>query len=404
MDNDYFSLPLSRRAGLLSPPGTSSMRSKANALKEAGVHIVNFAAGELSFDACEDMRVGAGEAIQNGRNRYTPPIGLPALRSALAERMTKRCNTRYSSDEVAVTSGAKQALFNAALLVLDPGDEVIIPTPHWETFPTQVRLAQANPIFVDTRSDNFKLTAVAVKRAITDRTKMIIINTPNNPTGAVYRADELQEIAKIAFEKSIWVLFDECYQSFIHNPNQHHNIVKLFEPIKRQTILVDSFSKSYAVTGWRAGYACGPSEIISAMHNLQGHTTSNPNSLAQYAALHTLTNESGTFLAEVKRFLACRLEGALGILNSIDGISYAPPEGAFYLYVDVSQQLNRSFMGRRIPDVDSLCELLLTEAHIAVVPGTASGDPRGTRMTYCLEPDELRIGLERFRNFLLALS
>lgn len=287
-------LSLSHRALILKAPGTSSMRSKANALKESGIKVINFAAGELSFDACADMKAGAIDAINGARNRYTPPIGLPQLRERLAQQVSQRCGVAYAANEVAVTAGAKQALYNAAMVLLNPGDEVIVPTPYWETSPTQILLAGATPVFVDTRAADYRLTCKAVEKALSPRTKMIVINTPNNPTGTVYQREELRKIAQLAYEHRLWVVFDECYRKLVRQPHQHHNIVSLFPALKNQTVLVDSFSKSQAVTGWRVGYACAPAEVIAAMHNLQGHTTSNPSSLAQYAALNTLIADSRT--------------------------------------------------------------------------------------------------------------
>jgi aspartate aminotransferase len=391
---------LSRRALDLSAPGTSSMRSKANALKESGIKVINFAAGELSFDACQEMKAGAVAAIEGARNRYTPPIGLPRLREKLAEHVSQRCGVEFAANEVAVTAGAKQALFNASMVLLNPGDEVIIPVPYWETFPTQVLLAGAIPVFVDTLPDDYRLTCKAVERALTSRTKMIVINTPNNPTGTVYQREQLLGIAQLAFDHQLWVVFDECYRKLVRHPHVHHNILSLFPLLKRQTILVDSFSKSQAVTGWRVGYACAPTEVIGAMHNLQGHTTSNPSSLAQYAALNTLIADSAHFGEEVNRFLDEQLLVACTCLGHVDGIRCAPPEGAFYLFIDVSRKLGCRYLGTTIRDVDHLADLLLTEAHIAVVPGSGCGDPHSIRISYAVEREELIEGLTRFGQFM----
>ncbi|MFJ2682151.1 pyridoxal phosphate-dependent aminotransferase [Pseudomonas sp. NPDC087342] len=393
-------LSLSHRALNLSAPGTSSMRSKANALKEKGVKVINFAAGELSFDACQEMKAGAIEAIEGARNRYTPPIGLPQLREKLAQQVSQRCGVSYAANEVAVTAGAKQALYNAAMVLLDPGDEVIVATPYWETFPTQILLAGGIPVLVDTRADDYRLTCKAVERALTPRTKMIVINTPNNPTGTVYQREQLLGIAQLAFDHQLWVVFDECYRKLVREPHEHHNIVSLFPALKHQTILVDSFSKSQAVTGWRIGYACAPAHVIAAMHNLQGHTTSNPSSLSQYAALNTLTADSPDFARKVNTFLDQQLVAACTCLGYVDGITCAPPEGAFYLFVDVSRYLGRYYLGTKIRDVDHLADLLLTEAHIAVVPGSGCGDPNSIRISYAVERAELIEGLTRFGQFM----
>lgn len=396
-------LSLSNRALGLSAPGTSSMRSKANALKESGVKVINFAAGELSFDACQDMRAGAIEAIESARNRYTPPIGLPALREKLAQRVSQRTGVTFAANEVAVTAGAKQALYNACMVLLNPGDEVIVPSPYWETFPTQIRLAGATPVLVPTRDDDYRLTLEAVQGSLSERTRMIVINTPNNPTGTVYQRQQLLAIAQLAFERGLWVMFDECYRGLVREPHQHHNILALFPALKAQTVLIDSFSKSQAVTGWRIGYACAPAPVIAAMHNLQGHTTSNPSSLSQYAALNTLNADSAQFAAQVNSFLQRQLHAARTYLDRLEGIRYAPPEGAFYLYIDIASRLGGYYRGQPIRDVDHLADLLLTEAHIAVVPGSGCGDPHCIRISYAVEYQELIEGLSRFAQFMSAI-
>lgn len=394
---------LSKRALGLSAPGTSSMRSKANALKESGVKVINFAAGELSFDACQDMRTGAIEAIENARNRYTPPIGLPALREKLAQQVSQRTGVTFAANEVAVTAGAKQALYNACMVLLNPGDEVIVPTPYWETFPTQIRLAGATPVLVETRGDDYRLTLEAVQGALSERTRMIVINTPNNPTGTVYQRQQLLAIAQLAFNQGLWVMFDECYRGLVREPHEHHNILSLFPALKPQTVLIDSFSKSQAVTGWRVGYACAPAPVIAAMHNLQGHTTSNPSSLSQYAALNTLNADSSQFADQVNPFLQRQLHAARTYLDRLEGIRYAPPEGAFYLYLDVSSRLGGYYRGEQVRDVEHLADLLLTEAHIAVVPGSGCGDPHCIRISYAVEYQELIEGLGRFNQFMSAI-
>ncbi|SDT02132.1 aspartate aminotransferase [Pseudomonas asplenii] len=407
MNNNELSAPrfcLSQRALQLTPPGTSSMRSKANALKESGVHVINFAAGELSFDASAQMKAGALEAIQGARNRYTPPLGLPRLREQLALRVTERTGVAFAASEVAVTAGAKQALYNACMVLLNPGDEVIVPIPHWETFPTQIRLAGATPVGVDTRPDDYRLTARAVRAALTPRTRMIVINSPNNPTGTVYQKQQLLEIAQLAVDHQLWVLFDECYRNLTREPFEHHNILSLLPALKPQSVLIDSFSKSQAVTGWRVGYACAPAQVISAMHNLQGHTTSNPSSLSQYAALATISAGSEPFVAQLGPFLQRQLDTARSYLDQVPGLTYAPPEGAFYLYIDVTPWLGGLYHGEQVRDVDHLSDLLLTEAHIAVVPGSGCGDPSSIRISYALEPEELVEGLSRFVQFLSSVE
>lgn len=396
---------LSARAGRIGAPGTSSMRSKANALRDAGIKVINFAAGELATDAAPDMRSGAIAAVHEQWNRYTPPLGNPRLRQALANSVSQRLGVSYGADEIAVSSGAKQALFNSAMVLLNPGDEVLIPRPYWETFPTQVELAGATPVFIDTRADHYSLRSAAVKAALSPRSKAIIINTPNNPTGVVYSPQDLLAIGELALERKLWIIFDECYRGLLRGSQQHHNIVSLLPELKDSAIIIDSFSKSQAVTGWRLGYACAPKAVVTAMHNLQAHTTSNPSSLAQYAALTALDGEASLrFAADINAQLDRQLATATALLGQLEGIRFAPPQGAFYLYLDIGDLLGKRYQGQPLRDASHLCELLLTEARIALVPGCSNGDPRAVRLSYSVSEDDLAEGLGRFATFIASLA
>jgi len=396
---------LSDRSGHIGAPGTSSMRSKANALRDAGIKVINFAAGELSSDAAPDMRKGAIAAVHEQWNRYTPPLGNPQLRQVLAANVSQRLGVDYGPEEIALSSGAKQALFNSAMVLLNPSDEVLIPRPYWETFPTQVQLAGAKPVFVDTKPDNHSLRASAVKAALSPRSKAIIINTPNNPTGVVYSTEELLAIAELAMENKLWVIFDECYRGLLRSGQQHQNLVALVPELKASTIIIDSFSKSQAVTGWRLGYACAPKAVISAMHNLQAHTTSNPSSLAQYAALTTLEQQpSATFSADINAMLDRQLVIATTMLSQLPTVSFSPPQGAFYLYLDITNLIGKRYQDEPLRNASHLCELLLTEARIALVPGCSNGDPDAVRLSYSVSPQDLEEGLGRFIRFLEALD
>lgn len=397
-------LPLSGRMEAVSAPGTSSMRAKANALRAQGIDIHNFAAGELFLDASEGMKRHAIHAVQNRRNRYTPPLGMPELRDLLAAQLTRHTGTAYSPAEVAVTCGAKQALFNTALVLLDPGDEVLIPAPYWETFPTQIQLAGGVPVIVDTRAHGYRPRLEDLRSALTPRTKMIVLNTPNNPTGVVYDEALLRQIGAFALQHGLWIVFDECYGELVRGAHVHHNLIRLCPALKAQTIVVNSFSKSHAVTGWRIGYAGAPAHVIDAMHNLQGHTTSNPSTLGQWAAHGVLHDRDTSFVEQANAFLDRQLATALTIAADIRDIRLAPPEGAFYLYFDVTRKLGRSYRGSRVDTIDELAALLLGEAHSAVVPGSAFGDPFGFRISYALEEAALASGLARIRDVLNALD
>lgn len=391
---------LAQRTKLLTTPGTSRMRELANDLKRSGVDVINFAAGELDGDTTELIKDSAKRAIDEGCNKYTPSLGMMQLREGIAERVSKRCGTPYSSDEIAVTAGAKQALYNAAMVLFNPGDEVIIPLPYWVTFPAQVEMAGAKPVFVDTRETGYQLTAEGVEKVVTSATKAIIINSPNNPTGVVVAPETLLRIAQMAMERKVWIIFDECYSELVRNGAVHRNVVQLLEATKQQTVLVNSFSKSHAITGWRIGYACAPQHVISAMDNFQGHTTSNACSISQHAAIAAIEHDDGLFIRKVNAVLEERLRNAMAIVNTMAEISCAPAQGAFYLFLNVEKKFGKRYRGRLINDVVTLCELLLSEVNVAVVSGDAFGDAKSVRVSYAIETKQVEEGLRRMKSFL----
>jgi len=391
---------LADRTKKITPPGTSKMRELANALKRSGVDVINFAAGELDGDASDAMKTGAKRAIDEGHNKYTPTLGMKDLRERIAEMVSQRCGTEYGADEIAVTAGAKQALYNAAMVLFDPGDEVIIPQPYWVTFPAQVEVAGATPVFIDTAKTGYRLTTDDLERAITPATKAVILNSPNNPTGVIYDSEALLRIAQIALQRQFWIIFDECYSELVREGATHHNVVQLDPKTKPQTILVNSFSKSHAVTGWRIGYACGPRRVITAMENFQGHTTSNPCTISQHAAAAALRNEDGSFIKKVNAVLEERLSIAMRIVGSMNDIRCAPAEGAFYLFLNVEKKFGKSYRGKAIDNVGTLCELMLSEARVAVVPGDAFGDPSGLRVSYAIGTHQVEEGLLRMKQLL----
>ena len=388
---------LADRTHKITPPGTSKMRELANALKRSGIDVINFAAGELDGDASDAMKSGAKLAIDEGHNKYTPTLGMKDLRERIAAVVSKRCGTHYSADEIGVTAGAKQALYNAAMVLFNPGDEVIIPQPYWVTFPAQVEVAGAKPVFVDTAKTGYRLTPEDLERAVSPATKAIILNSPNNPTGTIYSSDALLRIAQIALQRQFWIIFDECYSELVREGATHRNIVQLEPKTKPLTILVNSFSKSHAVTGWRIGYACGPKHVISAMENFQGHTTSNPSTISQHAAAAALQHEDGSFIKKVNAVLEERLRIAMHIVGTMTDISCAPAEGAFYLFLNVERKFGKTYRGRAIDNVGTLCELMLSEANVAVVPGDAFGDPTGLRVSYAIGTHQVEEGLLRMK-------
>ncbi len=395
---------LAERMNRLSGSQTSGMRNKAKQLRERGIDVVNFAAGELDLPTSPAIKQAAREAIDADRTQYTDTMGIRPLREKLAERVSRSTGVAYSAEEVGVTAGAKQALYNAAMVLFDPGCEVIIPAPYWVTFPAQVILAGATPVFLPTEHHHFQIDLAELAGRITSRTRGLILNTPHNPTGVVSDRPTIEGIAALALKHDLTVIFDECYEQLVYPPHTHQNIVKLVPEMKGRTVLVNSFSKTYCMTGWRVGFLSAPKEVMKAVANLQGHVTSNPSNLAQYGALAALDAINDPFVDNVREVLRTRRECALQLVQQIPHVQCTIPQGAFYLFPDVSQILGRSHKGRPIANVDTLAELLLEEAHVAVVAGSAFGSDRHIRISYAVATKDVEQGLIRIRQFVEGLE
>jgi aspartate aminotransferase len=366
--------------------------------------VINFAAGELDLDTSPLIKEGAHKAIDAGHTQYTDTLGITELRERLAHNVSRATGVPYALDEVGVTSGAKQALFNTALVVFEHPNEVIIPAPYWVTFPEQVRLAGATPVFVPTADSAFQIDPDTLARSVTPRTRGIILNTPNNPTGAVYGESVLRSVAALAIKHDLTVIFDECYAELVYAPATHLNIVKLVPEMKERTILVGSFSKTFCMAGWRAGFMAGPKTVLKAVGNLQSHSASNPCNLAQYAALAALDPANDGFIGRVREQLHRQREIALNRLVHIPSVRCVAPHGAFYLFPDVSSLLTKSFAGERLANVDVLAEMLLEHAHVAVVPGTAFGSDRHVRISFAIPVSEIEAGMASLDGFVRTLS
>jgi aspartate aminotransferase len=395
---------LAQRAKALAGSATSGMRNLARKLRASGIPVINFAAGELDLDTSPLIKEGARKAIDTGRTQYTDTLGIKELRERWAQKITQKTGVPYGVDEVGFTSGAKQALFNSVFVAFEPGNEVIIPAPYWVTFPEQVRLAGASPIFLPTENNSFQIDLDALAGAITARTRGVILNTPHNPTGAVYGEKVLRGIARLAMKHDLTVIFDECYDELVYAPAVHLNIVKLAPEMKSRTVLIGSFSKTYCMAGWRAGFIAGPQPIIKAVSNLQSHTASNPCNLVQYAALAALDPANDAFVAGVREQLHRQRETALSLLGNIPGLPCVVPNGAFYLFPDMNGLLNKSYQGRRIETVEMLAEMLLEHAHVAVVPGSAFGSDRHVRISYAIPIADITTGMKNLSAFVGALA
>jgi len=380
------------------------MRNRARKLRAEGIKVVNFAAGELDQDTSPSIKAAAKKAIDSGRTQYTDTLGIRELRERVAATITRKTGAAYTPEEAGFTAGAKQALFNANFVLFQPGDEVIIPSPYWVTLPEQVRLAGATPIALPTVHNDFQINISELERAITPKTRGLILNTPHNPTGVVYPAGVLEKISRLVIQHDLICIFDECYDELVYAPAAHHNIVKVVPEMKARTVLIGSLSKSYCMAGWRAGFFAAPVPIVKAISNLQSHIASNPSNLVQYAALNAFEPENDAFVEGNRKQLSAQRATALQMIQKIPGLPCVVPEGAFYLFPDVSSLFAKSFKGQRVENVDRLAEILLEHAHIAIVPGSAFGSGNHIRISYAIPGEEIVAGLTSLAYFVQSLS
>ncbi|KRQ89845.1 pyridoxal phosphate-dependent aminotransferase [Bradyrhizobium valentinum] len=386
---------LAQRTVLFNSSGTAAARTAAKAAAANGKEIIDLTAGEIWSDLAPSVREGAIAAINRNVNRYTDTLGLMELRHALACKVSAETAQPWSADEIAVTNGAKQALFNAAMALLNPGDEVLIPAPYWTTFPAQIVVAGGTPVFIETRHNSYVPSLTDLAAAVTLKTKAIVVNTPNNPTGAIYDRDTLAGIAQLALDRNLWIIFDECYGTFAHAPHTHHPIVSVAPRARDRTLVVNSFSKSLALTGWRIGYIAGPNTAISAVKALQSHTTSNPNVIAQHALLQHLKSGDPTFQLKLQRHVANARALGLSILSTLTSVPQPAAQGGFYFYLDLSELRRRAKVDSREFNADDVVNALLMDAGVAAVSGTAFGDPAGIRLSYGIDLELLDKALRR---------
>lgn len=384
---------LSEKVLNIKPSATLEIDAKAKQLRKEGKDIVIFGAGEPDFNTPDNIKRAAIRAIDSNISKYTPPGGIRELRQAVAEKFKKANNISYDENEVLVSCGGKHSLYNAIMSILNKDDEVILPAPYWVSYAEMIRLAEAKAVFCGT-GKNFKLTAENVEEKLAKKTKLLILNSPNNPTGAVIEHEEIKKIAKLAVDNNFYVISDEVYEYFTYNGKKHLSIASLNDEIKNLAITINSVSKAYAMTGWRIGYCGANREIIQAMKNLQSHTTSNPSNVAQMAALEALTGPQDSIKQMIKAFDE-RRKYMDKRLNEMSGISCAEPEGAFYAFPDISKT-NISPMG--------FASRLLDEASVAIVPGTAFGSDKHIRLSYAAPMQDITIGLERMENWLMKVN
>ncbi|MFQ3574004.1 MAG: pyridoxal phosphate-dependent aminotransferase [Thermodesulfovibrionales bacterium] len=388
---------LSQRAGRVKPSATLAVDSKAKSMKAKGIDVINFGVGEPDFDTPDYVKSAAIKAINDGFTKYTPVGGTDELKQAIIEKLANDNNLHYKPENIIVSCGAKHSLYNISQALLSPGDEVIIPSPYWVSYPDQTLLNDGIPVFVDTyEEDNFMVKPEAIESAITKKTRALILNYPSNPTGFTYTVDVLKKIGELAVRHNFYIISDEVYEYFTYDGNKHISIASLDDEIKSKTIVVNALSKSHAMTGWRIGYAAGPSEIIKAMTSIQSQSTSNPTSIAQKAGVAALKGPKDFINDMVKEFDTRRRILAEG-LNAIEGISCRLPNGAFYVFPNVSKLYGRKYGDREIRSSFDLAMYLLDEANVAMVHGEAFGNDNHVRLSYAISSQDIVRALERIK-------
>lgn len=397
-------LTISHRVQNISPSPTLAIDARAKEMKAAGLDVVGFGAGEPDFPTPAYICDAAKEALDKGLTRYTPAAGTKELRKAICEKLRKENDMTYSYGDILVSNGAKHSLFTIFQAILDPGDEVLIPTPCWVSYPEMVRMAGGVPVFVPSdESTNFIPTSADIASRVTRRTKAIIITSPSNPNGSVWDQEQLQFVADLAVSHPFYVVSDEIYEKLIYDGRKHLSIANLGEQIKSQTFLVNGMSKAYAMTGWRIGYVAGPRHEIAAMANFQSQATSNPNSIAQYASMKALQGDQSCVDAMVAEFQK-RRDVMVERINSVEGISCLKPQGAFYIMMNVKKLLGRSYHGRKLESSEDFAELLLAEKQVAVVPGAAFEAEGYCRLSYAVSLEQINKGLDRIEEFVRTLD
>jgi aspartate aminotransferase len=378
---------------------TLEITAKAKQLKAQGVDVIDFGVGEPDFDTSDYIKEAAIDAIKKGYTKYTPSSGISELKKAVCNKLLKDNSLKYQPDQIVISNGAKHSIYNALCAILNPGDEVIIPVPYWLSYPEMVRLAYGKPVFVKTKAENdFKITAEELKNAITSKTKALILNTPNNPTGSVYTKEELEELAKIIEEANIFVISDEIYEKLIYE-GSHISIASLNEKIKELTILVNGMSKAYAMTGWRIGYTASSLEIAKVMSNIQSHTTSNPNSIAQYASVAALSGDETVIKRMAEEFNKRRIY-MVERINKIKGLKSNKPQGAFYVMVNIDEYIGKEIKGKIIRGSIDFANALIEGANVAVVPALPFGMDNYIRISYATSIENIEKGLNRIEEFL----
>ena len=397
-------MQLSKKAGNISQSITLEITAKANELKSQGIDVVSFGAGEPDFNTPENIIQAAIKAMHDGKTKYTPAGGILELKQNICNKFKNDNNLEYKPSQITISTGAKQCLANVFMAILNPEDEVLIPVPYWVSYPELVKLADGVPIFVETsKENNYKYTISDLEKATTDKTKAILINSPNNPTGTIYHSEELLEIANFAKEHSLLIISDEIYEKLIYDGEKHISIAALNEDAYERTIVINGVSKTYAMTGWRLGYAAASEKITKLMTSIQSHMTANVNTIAQYAAIEALNGPIEDLNNMIKEF-ENRRNFMIYKLEKLNEISIIKPSGAFYIMVNISAYLNTTFKEQAIDNSVDFAKVLLEEEKVAVIPGAGFGLDNYIRLSYATSMDIIETGIDRISTFLSKIK
>ena len=396
-------LTLSKKAQAVKPSSTLAITAKAKELRAKGIDVVGFGAGEPDFNTPENVCDVAIEAIRDGFTKYTPASGTNELKEAICKKFKEFNGIEYKPNQIVISNGGKHSLSNVFDAILNPGDEVVIPAPYWLSYPEMVKLSDGIPVFVEGKKENgYKVTASQIEAAITDKTKALVINTPSNPTGMIYNEEELRAIADIVVKYDIYVVADEMYEYLIYGDDKHVSIASFNEEIYKRTITCSGLSKSYAMTGWRVGYTGSSPEIAKLMSSIQSHATSNPNSIAQKAAVEALDGPQETVKAMKEEFDK-RRRYMYEHISKMPYVSTLEPKGAFYIFVDTTEALGKEYKEEKIGTTARLAEILLEDYSVAVVPCNDFGFPNHIRLSYAISMEQIKKGLDRLDGFLRSL-
>ena len=386
-------MKLAARVGEVTPSITLEIAAKAKAMKAEGIEVYSFSAGEPDFDTPEHIKAAAKKALDEGKTKYGAAAGEPALRNAIAQKLKTDNNLDYQGENIIVTNGGKHSLFNLMMALIEAGDEVIIPAPYWLSYPEMVKLAAGTPVIVNTAATGYKITPEQLDGAITPKTKLLILNSPSNPTGVVYTPSEIEAIAEVVVRRDILVVSDEIYEKIIYDGAQHISIASLGKEIGDRTIISSGFAKAYAMTGWRVGYLAASAEIIKAVSTIQGHSTSNVCTFAQYGAISALES-SQDCVAQMRQAFTERRQVMLNRLNDIPELVCAKPDGAFYMFVNISKTGLNSL---------EFCKALLETQQVAAIPGVAFGADDHVRLSYATDRTSIEKGMDRLDKFVGSL-